>query len=209
MTQINLPFDWTGEGGAAEFLVSEANTLAVRHLESWTTWPVQTSILSGPPRSGKSALGRHFLRHSGGSVIDDAQDVDAETLFHAWNRAQTDRRPLLLIADRGPQNWGVELPDLRSRLSAAPHVEIGEPDEMLALALIERGLMRAGAAWAPDLPAWLHSRIERSYAGIAATLDCLAAASLSSGRKISVAQAREALQRAGLLPIVKSDRAPD
>lgn len=209
MSQISLPFDWTGEGGAAEFLVSEANAMAVRHLEGWEGWPIHAGIVSGPPRSGKSTLGRHFERLSGGSVIDDADRAGDEPLFHAWNRAQVQHRPLLLISQFPPQQWNVALPDLRSRLAAAPHVRIEEPDEGLVLALIERGLIRAGAAWAPDLPLWLHSRIERSYSAVAAVLECLTTASLSSGRKISVPYAREALQNAGLLPIVPPGPRPD
>ncbi len=209
MSQISLPFDWTGQGGGQDFLVSDANAIAVRHLEGWRGWPVQTSVLSGPPRSGKSTLGRLFARISGGEVIDDAEGAGDEPLFHAWNRAQLDQRPLLLIADHAPQHWTVALPDLRSRLSAAPHVQIEEPDEPLVLALIERGLTRAGAAWAPDLPLWLHKRIERSYAAVAAVVDCLNAASLSSSRKISVQFARETLQKAGFLPILYSDPASE
>lgn len=209
MSQISLPFDWTGQGGSNDFLVSEANALAVRHLEGWRDWPVQTSVLSGPPRSGKSALGRLFARISGGEVIDDAEGAGDEPLFHAWNRAQLDQRPLLLIAGHAPQHWTVALPDLRSRLSAAPHVRIDEPDDALALALIERGLTRAGAAWSADVPQWLHKRIERSYAAIAAVVDCLNTASLSSSRKISVQFARESLQNAGFLPILYSDPASE
>jgi hypothetical protein len=207
MSQISLPFDWTGREGGQDFLVSDANALAVRHLEGWRDWTVQTSILSGPPRSGRSTLGRMFAQISGGAVIDDAEGAGDEPLFHAWNRAQLDRRPLLLIALHPPQHWAVALPDLRSRLSAAPHLRIEEPDEALALALIERGLTQAGAAWSAELPEWLHRRIERSYAGISAVIDCLNTASLSSGRKISVPFARETLQSAGFLPILSSDPA--
>lgn len=208
MGQISLPFDWTGRGGSEEgFLLSEANALAVRHLESWRDWPVQTSVVSGPPRSGRSTLGRLFARISGGTVIDDAEGAGDESLFHAWNRAQLDRRPLLLIAANSPQSWTVALPDLRSRLAAAPHVRIEEPDEALVRALIEHGLAQAGTSWSPDVPDWLHRRIERSYAAVAGVVDCLNRASLSSNRKISVSFAKETLQRAGFLPILYSDPA--
>jgi chromosomal replication initiation ATPase DnaA len=206
-SQISLPFDWTDQSGH-DFLVSDANALAVRHLERWQDWPVQTSVLSGPPRSGRSTLARLFAQSSGGTVIDDAEGAGDEALFHAWNRAQLDRRPLLLVSGQAPQHWTVALPDLRSRLAAAPHVRIGEPDEALMLALIERGLGAMGATWSPDVPEWLHRRIERSYAALAGVIGCLNAASLSSNRKISVSFAKEALQRAGFLPILYSDPEP-
>lgn len=196
--QIGLPLDWSRPD--AEFLVSEANALAVRHLDHRATWPVRTSILIGPPRSGRTTLARRFARDTGGSFIDDVEGQADDILFHAWNHAQESGEPLLLVATRPPEQWDVTLPDLRSRLAASPVVALAEPDDGLALALIERGLEQAGSAYSRDLPAFLHARIERSYAAIAAALAALNDASLSSNRKISVAFAKEILGTAGILP---------
>jgi len=202
MRQISLPFDRPDRASGEDFLVSDANRIAVRHLENWREWPLSISVLSGPPLSGRSTLGRHFVAQSGGTMIDDAQERDEQALFNAWNDAQTARRPLLLIADGPPAQWQVALPDLRSRLAAAPHVALEQPDEALARALIERSLASAGASYAADLPQWLLRRIERSYAAIAAVTRLLDEAALSSGRKISAAMAKDVLQGAGFLPIV-------
>ncbi|MCF8707066.1 HdaA/DnaA family protein [Rhizorhapis sp. SPR117] len=201
MSQISLPLDWASRGKDGIFLLSESNRLAVRHLDHWGVWPVRTSILTGPAKSGRSTLGRLFVRKTGGKMIDDARGVDEEMLFHAWNDAQLGHYPLLLIADCAPAMWDIALPDLRSRLAAAPHVAIEGPDDALTLALIEKGLSDCGAAWSPDLPTFLHRRVERSYAGIAAVIACLNDASLSQSRKISVPFAKEALQKAGLADI--------
>lgn len=201
MNQISLPFDWAGQGTGEDFLVSDANRMAVRHLEGWRDWPLSVSVLTGPPRSGRSMLGRRFAAMSGGTVIDDAQGQDEHRLFHAWNEAQTQRRPLLMIGDEPPARWTIALPDLRSRLAAAPHVAIHEPDEQLARALVERALATAGAHYAADLPEWLLRRMERSYGAIMEVARLLNEAALSSGRKISVAMAKEALQKAAFLPI--------
>ena len=202
MRQISLPFDRPDRTNGEDFLVSDANRIAVRHLENWRGWPLAISVLSGPPLSGRSTLGRHFVAQSGGTMIDDAQRQDEQALFNAWNDAQTARRPLLLIADAPPALWQVALPDLRSRLAAAPHVALEQPDEALARALVERSLASAGASYAADLPEWLLRRIERSYAAIAAVTRLLDEAALSSGRKISAAMAKDVLQDAGFLPIV-------
>lgn len=201
MTQISLPLDWTGRDKGGAFLLSESNRLAVRHLDHWGAWPVRTSILSGPPRSGRTTLGQIFVRKTGGKMIDDARQADEEMLFHAWNDAQLGHYPLLLIADLPPAQWEIRLPDLRSRLAAAPHAEIQEPDDELALALIEKGLATCGLAWSAELPQWLHRRIERRYAVIDAVINCLNEGSLSHSRKISVPFAKEALQKAGLVGI--------
>lgn len=204
MSQISLPFDWHGATGG-DFLVSDANRIAVTHLERWRDWPLSVSVLTGPPRSGRSTLARHFAAASGGTLIDDAQGQDEHALFHAWNDAQTQHRPLLMVGHAPPASWTVALPDLASRLAAAPHVAIAEPDEMLARALIQRNLDMAGVRYAADLPDWLLRRIERSYGAIAAVTRLLDRASLSSGRKISVSMARDSLQDAGFLPIVPTD----
>lgn len=208
MSQISLPFDWQGDADG-DFLVSDANRIAVAHLERWRDWPLSVSVLTGPPLSGRSTLARHFAAMSGGAVIDDAEGSDEHRLFHAWNAAQTARRPLLLVGQAPPMTWTVALPDLRSRLAAAPHVAIAEPDEALARALIARGFDRAGASYGADVPDWLLRRIERSYGGLAAVIRLLDRAALSSGRKISVAMAKEALQSAGFLPIVPPDPSTD
>lgn len=209
MSQISLPFDWHGGAGAGDFLVSDANRLAVAHLERWRDWPLSVSVLTGPPLSGRSTLAGHFAQMSGGEIIDDAQGSDEHRLFHAWNDAQTSRRPLLMIGRTAPASWTVALPDLRSRLAAAPHVAIAEPDEALARALIERQLGAAGARFAADLPDWLLRRIERSYGAIAAVTRLLDQAALSSGRKISISMAKDCLQGAGYLPIVAPDPSLD
>lgn len=213
MSQISLPFDWHGAASGGDFLVSDANTQAVAHLERWRDWPLSVSVLIGPPLSGRSTLARHFAQMSGGSVIDDAQGKDARrdehALFHAWNEAQTSHRPLLMIGHAPPASWTVALSDLRSRLAAVPHVAIAEPDEALARALIERQLGAAGAHFSADLPDWLLRRIERSYGAIAAVTRLLDHAALSSGRKISVAMAKDCLQGAGYLPIVPSNPSLD
>lgn len=208
MSQIGLPFDWAGQAHTGNFLVSEANEAAFRHIGNWRGWPIPISVLSGPPQSGKSILAQHFLDISGGTVVDQADRQENVALFHQWNMARDSGRPLLLVARGAPESWTVPLPDLRSRLVAAPHVRLAEPDDALVRALIETGLAQAGSAYAPDLPAWLARRIERSYAAVADALERLNRFSLAAGRKISIPMAKEALRDSGFLPIVADDSAP-
>ena len=131
MNQIALPLDWPVADRDEDFLISEANRAAFEHLKRWSLWPVMATLLTGPRKSGRSLLGRIFVRKTGGRLFDNAEEHDEEALFHAWNEAQATRRPLLIVADAPPPRWEVALPDLRSRLAATPHVAIGEPDDAL------------------------------------------------------------------------------
>ncbi|MDR6787728.1 chromosomal replication initiation ATPase DnaA [Sphingomonas sp. BE138] len=193
MNQIALPLAWP-EDERGEFLVADSNVQAVRLLEHWATWPVRTAILAGPPRSGRSLLGRIFAARSGATVIDDAQAVDETGLFHAWNQAQGDRRPLLLIVAALPPQWSVELPDLRSRLAASPVAQIGPPEDQLISILYERGFARRHLDARADLIAWLTARTERSHAAVIDTIDRLDRAALAGRRRLTIPLARETLE---------------
>ena len=192
MNQIALPLGWPAEQ-QGEFLVVESNARAVRLLEHWATWPVRTAVLAGPPKSGRSLLGRIFAARSGGSVIDDAGTVAEEELFHAWNRAQEERRPLLLIASALPPDWPVALPDLRSRLAASPAAAIGAPEDTLIAALFERGFARRHLDARPDRITWLTARTERSHTAVMDTIDRLDRAALAGRRRLTIPLARETL----------------
>jgi hypothetical protein len=202
--QIALPLDWPVADGEEDFLLSEANRAAFEHLKRWSTWPVMATLLTGPRKSGRSLLGRIFARKTGGRLFDNAEEHDEEALFHAWNFAQAERKPLLLIADAAPPLWAVTLPDLRSRLTATPHVEISEPDDALIAGLVVKLLGDRGIAAPADLAEYLLPRIERSYVAVQQVVDILDRAMLSHHRRITLAMARRALADAGMIRRARS-----
>ncbi len=193
MTQIALPLAWPPDARDGEFIVSPSNAQAARTLEHWASWPVMTALLVGPPGSGRSLLARVFGELSGGHVIDDAERHAEADLFHAWNRAQQERRPTVMVAAAAPPEWAIALPDLRSRLAASPLARIGPPDDALVRALIERGFERARIDARPDLVQWLTARVERSHRAVTQVVDSLAAAALAGHRRLSIPMARETL----------------
>lgn len=197
--QIALPFDWPVADREEDFLLSEANRAAFEHLRRWSTWPVMASILTGPRKSGRSLLGRIFVRKTGGRLFDNAEAHDEEFLFHAWNEAQLDRRPLLIVADSPPPRWQVTLPDLRSRLAATPLIEIGQPDDELVGQLIIKLLSDRGIAAPAELAHYLVPRVERSHVAILSVVDILDRVTLSHHRRMTVPLAREALVEAGMM----------
>ncbi|MDT9597718.1 HdaA/DnaA family protein [Sphingosinicella rhizophila] len=199
MSQIALPLNWPMADGEEDFLVSEANRAAFEHLKRWSTWPVMATLLTGPRKSGRSLLGRIFVRKTGGRLFDEAEAHEEEGLFHAWNEAQISRKPLLIVADAAPPLWQVVLPDLRSRLAATPHLAIADPDDALLGDLIVKLLGDRGIATPPDLAEYLVPRIERSYLAVQQVVDLLDKALLSHHRRMTVAMARKALADAGMI----------
>jgi hypothetical protein len=191
MSQIALPLGWPADERQEDFIVGESNARAVRHLEHWGTWPVMATVLTGPRKSGRSLLGRLFVRKSGGRMIDDADRRPEEELFHAWNAAQETHKPLLIVADQAPPAWKVRLPDLRTRLSATPIVGLGDPDDQVAASLIEKLLLQRNLQVPPGLVQWLMPRVERSHIGIIRAVDALDEAALARRTRLSVKLARD------------------
>lgn len=191
--QFALPFAAAGPEGDSEFLVTASNRAAIDRLFDWTRLPFGTAVLIGPAGSGKTVIGRAFAGGSGGGFIDNADGESDETLFHAWNRAQTQGLPVLFAASRPPSHWGIKLPDLLSRLGASLLIEIPPPDEEMAQQLLQKLLARAGLALPDGLARYAALRMERSYPAIrdlARTIDELA---LAMQRPIGQRLVREAL----------------
>jgi hypothetical protein len=199
MGQIALPLDWPVADGDEDFLISEANALTFEHLKRWSTWPVMATLLTGPRKSGRSLLGRIFVRKTGGRLFDDAERHEEEEIFHAWNQAQETRRPLLIIADAPPPSWQIALPDLRSRIAATPQLAIAPPDDRLIADLIVKRLGDRGIFAPPDVADYLVPRIERSYVAVQMVVDALDHALLSNHRRMTVPMAKRALGEAGII----------
>lgn len=203
--QMALPLDWPADPRDDEFLIGISNERAVQQLERWSTWPVMAVLLTGPRKSGRSLLARIFAAKTGGGLVDDAERQGEAAIFHAWNRAQELRRPVVIVADAPPPDWAIKLPDLRSRLNASPVVRIGDPDEALMRALFERQFLRRGLDARPDLIQWLVTRVERTHVALLRTVDLLDQAVLESRKRLSIPLARGTLADAGILPA----RAPE
>lgn len=198
--QIALPLDWSAGGqNEGTFIVGPSNEDAVRYLHHVSTWPVRAAILVGPAGSGRTSMGRIFVRETGGRVIDGPRSISEEEMFHAWNHAQSSKTPLLIIAETPPSEWGVRLPDLESRLNAVPVLRIGEPDENLARDLIESLFAQRGMVISPEITSYIVPRMERTYEMIHKIVNALDAASLEQGRRLGIRLTRETLLSQGLI----------
>jgi hypothetical protein len=198
--QLDLPLPKPALAREDEFLVSESNARVVHALEHWGTWPVMAALLIGPRKSGRSLLARLFVAKTGGTMLDDAHRGPESDIFHAWNRAQAERHPLLIVADMPPPEWELRVPDVRSRLGASPLLRIGPPDDALMPELIRYLFDRRGLIANPDLIRWLVRRLERSHLAVLRAVEAIEeAADMRRSRKLSIPLARAALSEARLL----------
>lgn len=178
-----------GEGRSRDDLViTEANEQAVALIDSWPDWPAPVIILAGPPGSGKSHLaeiwceesGAFRVRHDriGQEAIDaasegpvlvedaDSPGLDETGLFHLINMVKSSGTQLLLTARKFAGAWGVELPDLASRLRAAATVEIHEPDDHLLAGVIVKLFADRQVVVEPHVVQFLVRRAERSLSSM-------------------------------------------
>ena len=163
-SQIALPLAEALPADPSSIVVGNANARIIEALSEPSAWPFGTAILMGPPRSGKSLLGRWVDGKGLATVIDGADSEDETELFHRWNRAQESGEKLLLIADG--EGWDITLPDLASRLGAALHLEIGTPDDAMLGELILSHASRRGLVLQEDALTYLVPRATRSFADI-------------------------------------------
>ena len=192
MRQIALPLDEIRSGVSSSLIITNANASIFAGLGNAATWPGRCAILLGPARAGKSLMARYFAGQ-GGTVIDDAETVAAETLFNAWNRAQENEAPLLLVSRWRPADWNIALPDLRSRLAAATLLEIAPPDDELIEQLLQKQLADRGAAISVDALSYVKRRIERSYAAIEAFARAANALALAENAPVNLALVKRVL----------------
>jgi chromosomal replication initiation ATPase DnaA len=217
---IQLPIDLPHRPalGRADFLVSDCNTAALGWIERWPQWPARALVLYGPPGSGKSHLAELWRARSGGVLIageelarsdpielasrravalDDAGRAPERALLHLYNCIVEAGASLLVVAREAPASWPIALPDLASRLRAAPTVAIAPPDDALLAAVLVKHFADRQVRVAPGVIGFLLRRMERSFATAGALAERLDRLALGAGRPITVALARRVLAEAG------------
>jgi chromosomal replication initiation ATPase DnaA len=129
--------------------------------------------------------------------LDDVGPVvDEEALLSLYNRLH-ERRGHLLITTRLPVGaWTVRLPDLASRLRAAPAAAIGPPDDALLGAVLLKLFADRQLVVSEAVIEYLVRHMERSFAAARLVVAGLDAASLQQQRPITVALARTLVEQA-------------
>jgi len=205
--------------GREDFLAAPSNALALAALEDPRGLPGGLAVLVGPEGSGKTHLAHVWAARSGARwqavdnlsaglpgllapgapgavVIDDAQRLAGtageEALFHLVNHLRG-RGQLLLTAPAPVRDWGLRLPDLVSRLTAAAHPALAEPDEGLLAAVLVKLFNDRQLRTDPEQIGYLVTRMERSLAAARSLVARLDRRTLQLKRGISRELLREAL----------------
>lgn len=197
--QIALPLDWPQSQGDSRLIITESNREAFEHFRKWSMWPVKSTLLTGPRRSGRSLLARTFVERVGGRLVDQADRMDEEELFHAWNAAQDSGRPLVMIVDRTPPDWDISLPDLRTRIAVTPVTRINEPDDQLFQALIELHFADRGLHAPREALRFMTERLHRDYWTIERAVEAIDRYAIEERARLSLPTVRRALIDAGMI----------
>lgn len=197
--QIALPLDWPQAQDDSRFILSEANERAFEHFRSWSLWPVRATMLTGPRRSGRSLLARAFVARVGGRLFDGAEQHDEEQLFHAWNAAQEDGHPLVMIVDEVPPTWEIALPDLRTRLAITPIARIEQPDDGLFQSIIRLLFADRGLHVPNDALKFVSERVERSYFMAERVVEAIDRFAIAERARLTLPTIRRALGEGGII----------
>jgi chromosomal replication initiation ATPase DnaA len=199
-----------------DFLVAPCNEEAVAWLDRWPDWPSSAVILVGAAGAGKSHLARvwrartsaasveaaslrrsdpwAWLKPAPVCVVEDAPGgVDEQALLHLLNAATEAEGHLLITAVSPPSRWALRLPDLASRMRAAPIAELRAPDDALLGAVMVKLFADRQVTVTPEVVSYVLPRMERSFAALRALVVALDEAALAQARAVTVPLAREVL----------------
>jgi chromosomal replication initiation ATPase DnaA len=192
-----------------DFVIASGNREALAWIDRWPDWPAPALALGGPAGCGKTHLGRIWAARAGAIsiegialegksvadlaelaaasptiVIENAERAPERGLFHLYNLMRERRGHLLLISTALPAHWSIALPDLASRLRAAPAVTVAAPDDELLGSIILKQLadrqLHAGAG----VVHYLVSHMERSAESARRVVAALDRRALAERREI-------------------------
>lgn len=163
MAQIPLNLRPQPQPSFSNFHVAPGNQAAVDMLREPQRWTSAALLLLGPKGAGKTHLGCAWQAETSGEFIDDAHHVSEVDLFDAINRALAGQnKGLLLTSHLAPTEWGVSMPDLKSRLNAMPTVTLPEHDEHSLEPILRELFSQVGREVRQDVVAYVLNQTERS-----------------------------------------------
>lgn len=208
--------------GRSDFFVSPANARALAMVDHWKDWPEGKLVLLGPPGAGKTHLASLWAEQAGARVIaardlagsdpaalisgnatrlavEDAAEVAGNrkaelALFHLHNVVRAADGSLLLTAHLPARRWGLELPDLASRMEASASVTLEAPDDSLLGAVLVKLFADRQLVVEPAVIAYLLARMERSLAAAGTLVEALDRNALAEKRAVTRRLAADVLE---------------
>lgn len=187
-----IPFDLGHRTamGRDDFLIAPNNQDAVAWIDLWPEWPAPILMLYGPVASGKSHLAavwgeksnaacvrpdtlndesiRHVASAAKHVILEDADKLignveNEKGLFHLYNLFKEEKRSILMTLVEPPVRRSFALPDLASRLRAAPAVAIREPDDVLLGSILVKLFNDRQLRVSQEVVSYILSHMERSF----------------------------------------------
>jgi chromosomal replication initiation ATPase DnaA len=206
--QILFPFEHHTALGREDFMPAPCNHDALAWVERWPAWPANTLVLYGPAGCGKTHLASIWAKRAGARWLDrplpagarpegvrafvldglvrDGGIADEVGLLQFYNWLVEERGHLLLTAHTPVSAWPLDLPDLASRLRAAPAVAVGAPDEVLLSSLLVKLFADRQLRVPADVIRYMLQRMERSFAAARALVAALDLRALTERREINI-----------------------
>jgi chromosomal replication initiation ATPase DnaA len=211
--QLRLNLEHAPSFRREDFIASSSNAEATAAVGAWPNWLGGALTLVGPEGSGKTHLAAAWAEAHGGRfletdaaqpiplselggqpvAVDDADQVDNETMFHLINLAAAEGFGLLLTSRAWPRAWPCTLPDLRSRLNALRVVQLHEPDDVVLRGVIDRFFRQRLIVPPDDVLDFLVKRIERSVPVAREVVERIDEAASAEGRGVTVALVRKVI----------------
>ena len=214
--QLTLELGHTPAQGEADFLVGEGNALAHGRIMAFPHWPDPVTLVTGPPKSGKSHLARIFADRSGARfagvedleplateggiapvIVEDVDrlDYDEAGLFHLLNQSMRERRPILLTAREDIANWPLATDDVRSRARRAAAYTLELTDDIQLSQMFVKLFGDRQIKVDPKIIGYLVARMERSAEEVVILADLMDRLALAKGSAITRSVAADALNR--------------
>ncbi len=203
-----IPFSLEAETSYApeNFLISEANKVAKKWVDTWPEWPEKGLIVFGQSGVGKTHWGHVwaekanaywadarkiekdvFLNHQA-IVFDNfcPESVDEEGLFHLINHFNATGKYFVLLSNSAPSQWQIKLKDLDSRLSLLPVARIEVADNALLESIFIKLLNDKQLNIDPTVVSYILTHFDRSVERLSQLVKALDEEALKHKRNITL-----------------------